>query len=406
MPLVTLLDRGQPWALVRYWLFDLAKELNAGLKDGSLPAVLALDRIWITADSRAKLLDFPAPGIDAQSPLPKPSPAAAKDFTSVRCFLNQVAIAAIEGRVVDLHEAASQTVAARLPLRAKALLDAIPTAPGSDFPISQFESVLQRVAFVSRRRRLGLLVGCLAVPVFASVFLFFAMSMTEHWLKRHPDVQQLRQCLVQLEILDWSGQRGTEHQAAQRQSLEVYVAGRFRTMISDQATWTEASWIITPPQRRIAERALAAHPSPSEEEVNAAAAELKTFLEESPLFTPIPIPTFAFLAVYGILLAYVAFPSVVCALAFRGGLLLHLLGIAIVTRTGTRASRLRVFWRSLITWSPCPLALIALVPFGDNGMVSGLPVISAVLIAVAAWSALMPERGIPDRIAGTYLVPR
>jgi len=405
-PLVNLLNGGQPWNLVRYWLFDLATELNACLKDGTLPAVLALDRIWITADGRAKLLDFPAPGIDEQSLLLKSSPVAGKDFTSARSFLNQLAMATIEGRAVDLHEAASQTVTAHLPLRAKALLEALPTVSGPEFPISQFESLLQRVAFVSRRRRLGLLVGCLVVPVFAAVFLFFVMSIAEHWLKRHPDMLQLRQCLVQLEMLDWSGQRATEHQAAQRQSLEVYVAGRFRTMISDQATWTEASWVISPPQRRIAERVLAAHPNPSEEEVNAAAAELKEFLEESPVLIPIPIPTFAFLAIYGILLAYVAFPSVVCALAFRGGLLLHLLGIVIVTRTGARASRLRIFWRSLITWSPCPLALIALVPFGDPGMMSGLPIISAVLIALAVWSALMPNRGIPDRIAGTYLVPR
>jgi len=405
-PLVNLLDQGQPWDLVRYWLFDLAAELNAGLKDGTLPVELALDRIWITADGRAKLLDFPAPGIDEQSPHPKP--ITGKNFNSVRCFLNQVAIAAIEGRVVDSFEAASQTVAAPVPLCAKALLDALPTAPGHEFPISQFESQLQRVASVSRRRRFGLLVGCLAFPVFMAILMYFGMSIAEHWLKRHPDIQQLRHCLLHLEALDWRGEKATEHQVAQRRALEVYVAGRFRETISDQDMWaaTCARGIVTPPQRKIAERVLAAHPNPTEKEIDDAAAELEEFLEESMPLVPFPIFVFAIVMAYVNTLICVVVPSVFCALAFRGGPLLRLLGIAIVTRTGARASRWRVFGRSLIAWSPCLLAPMAMIPFRGAGETLCVSIAAAVVIAVATWSALMPTRGIPDRIARTNLVPR
>ena len=53
----------QPWGQVRYRLYDLALEISAAEKDGTLPPVLALDRVWITGDGRAKLLDFPAPGL-------------------------------------------------------------------------------------------------------------------------------------------------------------------------------------------------------------------------------------------------------------------------------------------------------------------------------------------------------
>lgn len=407
-PLVNFLGHRQPWHLVRYWLFDLAKELNAGLKDGSLPDELALDRIWITADGRAKLLDFPAPGIDAHSPLLESSPITGKDFTSVRCFLNQVAIATLEGRVVDSGEAANQRVAAPLPIRAKVLLDGLSTAPGPEFPIGQFEPLLQRVAFVSRRRRLGLLVGCLVVPVFVAVFFLFSISITEHFLEQHPDVQQLRHCLVHLERIQWRRNRATEQEVEQRDALEVYVAGRFRKTMSGQTTWSSASarGVITPAQRRIAERVLAAHPNPSEKEVNDAAAELKEFLQESSPLLPFPVLLFVFAQFYVILLLCVAFPSLLCALLFRGGPLLRLLGIAIVTRTGARASRLRVVWRSLITWTPCLLAPVALLPLEGSGMTWVLPLMAAVLIAVAVWSTLIPQRGIPDRIAGTYLVPR
>src|SRR5208283_3040132 len=59
-PLLNLVSTRQDWEEVRFWLLDLAGELKAGEKDGSLPGVLSLDRVWITADGRAKLLDFPA----------------------------------------------------------------------------------------------------------------------------------------------------------------------------------------------------------------------------------------------------------------------------------------------------------------------------------------------------------
>ena len=62
-PLLRLIQDRQPWSQVRFWLYDLAREISAAEKDGTLPPVLALDRVWITGDGRAKLLDFPAPGL-------------------------------------------------------------------------------------------------------------------------------------------------------------------------------------------------------------------------------------------------------------------------------------------------------------------------------------------------------
>jgi hypothetical protein len=47
---------------VSIWLRDLAHELALGTTEGSID-VLALDRVWITASGRAKLLDFRAPGL-------------------------------------------------------------------------------------------------------------------------------------------------------------------------------------------------------------------------------------------------------------------------------------------------------------------------------------------------------
>ena len=68
---------------MRFWLCDLAEELNAGLNDGTLPKQLALDRVWITAEGRAKLLDFPAPGADRESPFDGAAPIIGEDFDRI-----------------------------------------------------------------------------------------------------------------------------------------------------------------------------------------------------------------------------------------------------------------------------------------------------------------------------------
>ena len=61
--LIALMGSRHPWSEVRFWLLDLTEELAAAAIEGNTPTRLALDRVWITAEGRAKLLDSPAPGI-------------------------------------------------------------------------------------------------------------------------------------------------------------------------------------------------------------------------------------------------------------------------------------------------------------------------------------------------------
>jgi eukaryotic-like serine/threonine-protein kinase len=121
---------------------------------------------------------------------------------------------------------------------------------------------------------------------------------------------------------------------------------------------------------------------------------------------------------------------------FRGGLLLKGLGMAVVCKDGSPASRLRGSFRTLIAWLPVLLNSIVLYFWTcrqpshavGSGVVGGVVVrgigvglsegvsetellwISSALVALficaALRSAITPERGPQDRIAGTYLVPR
>jgi hypothetical protein len=82
-----------------------------------------------------------------------------------------------------------------------------------------------------------------------------------------------------------------------------------------------------------------------------------------------------------------------------------------VRKDGKRASRLRVFWRALVAWSSLALggAVFASVLAMLHGRAAVLPAALAgglVVCALALLSLALPKRGLQDRLAGTWLVPR
>ena len=108
---------------------------------------------------------------------------------------------------------------------------------------------------------------------------------------------------------------------------------------------------------------------------------------------------------------YVCLPALIAALLFRGGLVLRMAGMTFVRRDGRRASRLRVFWRALVAWSPLWLVLLGFTRiFGqpNPAAFSELPFVLScgLYCGLAILSVALPERGLPDRLAGTWPVPR
>jgi len=429
-PLLAFLGEPQPWRSVRYWLLDLAEELRAGLADGSIPAALRLDRVWITADGRAKLLDFPAPGIAApgfcgEGGMPTPPlrghvAGEGAGFASARLFLNQVAVAALEGRMVDVEAARGKTPAAPVPMHARRFLIALPTFEGVEPLVSGLKPLLQKVASVTPRRRFGLVVACAVLPVFMAGATLFGQWMMRYWMESQPDMMPLQMCLGHLSRLEKQSD-GKDH-SQERRALEVYIAGRFGKTISDPAAWTSPfAAAISPALREKAEQLVAKYPNPSEKELAEAKAALGPTVDGFDLVTKqmgrLSASMVAMQA--GIMTLLMAFVSLVCALAFRSGLAMLMLGVVAVKRDGSRAGRLRVFWRALVTWSPVLFGLVGFAALGgcvfadpavgDSiivvfGAASGLAL--GLFAALAIVSALLPKRGLQDRLAGTWLVPR
>jgi eukaryotic-like serine/threonine-protein kinase len=396
--LTALLGKRQPWKQVRHWLLDLATELDATAHDSSTPGTVSLDRVWITADGRAKLLDFPAPG------------AISQEGVERGAFLNQVAISALEGRVATAEEARSSAPRVPVAIRARGLLQVLRECTDFAAIAGQLKSLVQQVSHVSRLRRFGLTAGCIVPAFLCTAFSFLGMKTFETWQRQYPDVLPLRNALTkhfamsQLKSAD-----------GERAAIEIYIAGRFGAFIRDPKAWnSHLAGSILPSMRAEAERMVAAHPNPSAEDMERARTTLGTILaahgiESGPEgthkgdFSP---EHFIWMGFGGVFI-WAAFFSIVAAILFRGGLLLRALGITAVTRYGSDASRLRMLWRACVAWSWLPLAGLIiglLVPVAGMG---GAIAAAAIFVgAVVIWSALAPERSIQDRLAGTWLVPR
>lgn len=284
----------QPWQNVRYWLHDLAEELAVGLKDGSLPGKISLDRIWITNDGRAKLLDFPAPGIDPKGDDEKLSDAATAPLGGyeAQLFLKQATSSVLLGRIVAPDEIWDGPVAAVLPLQARTFLSRLPGFSSLEAMTSELAVLLNQPASVRFRTRLLIVLGCSAPILF---FLF-------------------------MELVS-SGQR---------------TGSTLRLIFSSM-----------------------------------------TLL--------------------------VALFSMIAAVDLRGGLLMRAARIAFVTRTGSPASQERLLLRSLVAWLPVILFYFLRLPFRGEGWV--WVVTFGSLAALTIVSLLLPQRGLPDRIVGTWPVP-
>jgi hypothetical protein len=191
--------------------------------------------------------------------------------------------------------------------------------------------------------------------------------------------------------------------------VAIYIAAHFRATITNTATWANLFTIslITPESRRFAEQSINEHPNPTEEEIREADAALKPLETVTETFNFTKQRWFPLAMIGGCLFIYVGIPSVILALAFRGGLVMFVLGIAVVRPDGTRASRLRMFWRSLIAWSPvlaAPVMVAILIPF--MGVFPSAAGWAALVLALGLLSLMQRHRSLQDRLAGTWMVPR
>jgi uncharacterized RDD family membrane protein YckC len=384
LPLTALLDQQQPWTRVRSWLLQLGEELSASLRDGQLPPV-SFDRIWITRSGRAVLLDFPAP---RATPMQS---CEVNDDTSAQRFLSDLA-----------HRA----LPAVMPLHARDFLDSLAASRLEALPIvvANLRTLMARPAVFPRARR----VFTIAMPVVLSLMLggLIALGLgstnevfDEMWEREYPGRPSLRLVLESL------GTSPTLSPDSFHRTMR-HIATEYEDVIRDPEFWKrpETNAGISPDFRRFAKIAVehladgAATVSEKDAELMISQLHRHAQKEAGMLKTMVPTVTLTFL---GLFLGLGGLWAVVK----RAPLGLDLMGAALVTNDGRRASWMRAIARSLLVVIPA-LALT----FGVNGESTAHTVLtwtSLSLLLVGGISAIRrPERALPDVIAGTWIVPR
>jgi len=292
--------------------------------------------------------------------------------------------------------------------------------------VSQLKPLLDRLGHISRRRRLGLIAGCVIPALVTGGFFLMAMKAFDAWQRQYPEVKPLRNALkirdqMTTDLYPINNDRPSNkaaldlYRAEGPEALEIFIAGRFGNAIRDRALpgSTYAQIVIEPNLRAIAERILSTHPNPTPAEMEHALAVLTPVLDSRDDLIRVGEPPFdrgfsimVLGAPFGVLM-WAAFFSAAAAVIFRGGVLMRAFGIAVVRGDGSDASRGRMLWRACLAWSWLPVGLIVfsmLMPLGNTPAAIAIP---CVLIALCVGvSAALPNRSLQDRLAGTWLVPR
>jgi hypothetical protein len=199
--------------------------------------------------------------------------------------------------------------------------------------------------------------------------------------------------------------------------MEVYIAGRFGHVVRDPAQWssTYAMTLLRPDERRKMTEIVERLGQPTPEALAEARTKLGRLADEQAELKAVARRIKAkesgwLLLLFGPALSglyWAAALSVAAALFFRGGVLMRALGIAVVTREGADASRLRLFWRACVAWGWLALSVLFVIKLSPAiGAGVSVTIASVLVLGITTWSAMNRGRTLQDRLAGTWLVAR
>ena len=249
----------------------------------------------------------------------------------------------------------------------------------------------------------------------------FVISISAENIREQPEINDLSRLLAQRQ-----GMFGIKTQKfPDNRRFAIFVAHRYRDIVTDPEVWDSytALFLINESNRVFVEQSIENTPEATQEEI----AEVEAIMENRFLKNitrdmkateeMAGKPWLPLLLAFVSMLVFVAVPAIIAALCLRSGLVLLVFGLSVVRKDGRRASRIRVFWRSLLTWvTPFILALPVLILAGmvleptvavRPGVVpTAVSILGFFMMALVALSTLLPDRGIPDRLSGTRLVRR
>ncbi len=396
--LARALDQAWDWSTARPWLADMARELAA--QGAEVPPPLHLDRVWVLDTGRAKLLDDPtADPPDTEIP-------------DGRRFLH------------DMMRTLRSRATAPWPLSAEHLLRDVSTAPLGE-TLARLEGELAARPTITRPRRLTAL-ATLALPAF--LFIGLIASGAALSLATAPDTPaELRVPIAALRLLKpgnkghgsgyamgyamgYAASRARSMTSQDRAAIEAFLAFRHPAGLADDRLFDPAyNPSANDEDRVVVARARRRIPvDPREGEAAAANPQVRRLLRDLDRSAWRTVADMALTGLY-LMLIPTALGGLLLAATCRG-VVLRLFGVELVTADGAPASRLRLLARAAIAWSPlfAAVALFYARPFVKSFTVAEVILIAGVVVlgAGAAYALAHPARGIQDRLAGTWIVPR
>jgi len=413
---VTALKDAQSWEVVRGWLRAAAEELIAGNSSGCPLALVAPEQAWVTRDGRLFLVDPELLGLAAQTEDP---------WKQAQRSLARLASLALAPGSDDVDG----VPAAPLPLQARDLLGRLARAEVGDPAELLSASELRPTSSASLRQRRLVSIGLQsAVPAASLIFFSIAFSLAVALPTLIQGELELQKSLARLNELDSPEcERGDDWEVEHR-ALQIMVANGVNQRAALALRWAKPDdpnkvnkgiiRQLPAEQRDSAWKAIEAHPDPSPEEVDEARQQVAGVLGDTDdrVAKLKDWSWLQWMATMSLLawipLVIIGCAALITALAFGGGLTMKLLGMAVVREDGSPASRWHCLGRAAIAWS-IPLACIPLMM--DVGGWDPIPSKVEVWIALfvvlfmfagAIWTIRRPSRGLQDRLAGTWVVPR
>lgn len=391
------------WPAVRFWLLDLAQEIASGIDEPATASVLALDRVWLSTNGRALILEFTASGV-SRTEVPRPC----RDVTEMQAFLFEVAQSAL-GESTSMPPEAQSFLAA---LNRRAF-------EKPEFIVGNLSHLITKPAEVTRGWRamsLVFLPACFALlGIFVAGVLNFERIRTERaWRNLHPD-RPLFHHAAHIYVGYVEDQAEGTDVSEDLPLARAYLVNHFSDVITNQTFWSNptlrAGFGVS--EERIIREALAASPPAPKIAQEAERVVPKWIKKKEAQERRIPIGVFLGVLLFGPLCA--ALIEFIGSTLFRRSPTLTLFGIAVVSDKGQVATRGRLLWRWAIAWLPLALllfvALWILAVKGTFELVVVLGSVAGVLavasvVAITVHAILHPSRGLADRLTGTALVPK
>jgi hypothetical protein len=405
-PLVDSIDPHSPllWADARHLLDQLIEEFRAAEADGTLPARLGLDQVWVEPTGRVQLLECSISGGPTQQTL---SPLA---------MLRAVASLVLEGR----SRVYAGSVRAPLPAHAIPVLNRLFTDGGyatlADFQKDFADTHAHRpeVTPAVRAAQLGIQGAVLFIPLGAMVVITFALAP---WLVLAANTRA-DQAQAALDALADPEKRA--ELAASRYLAEPLKNRHLVDKLTDyrDRKRTDAQFrrpCLLTPQRIMLEQ-VEEHVPEDPERLNGYKEEVRELVywagaADSTRRAKWASPWLQDSVPFLIVLAVVPVGMVILAAVLRGGVSMMLAGISVVRADGQRATRMQCGLRAALVWLPFATLLLVVgwlqvVAPERVYFAAGLWLIAVAILPVYIVIAMrFPDRPPQDRITGTYLVP-